>query len=251
MIATQYIASSTAKPISHENYETVNVLKWNNSKWKCFSPYYLKTDGNESCSNKGNVLFENFYQSCKIYKTVYSNKVYPSRFHMNKEKYLWWNFETANSEGDVLLDETNMINYELYFRWRDSLCSCVNPIRYPNRFERKGEVEFTLVIDKENIETRLDYITARKEIYMKEYIRLVKQLPQYNILLEKLKNNKNVMLCEIDVPSKNKQGNYFAENDFCELTLEKLNLLLEDTTYPFGHGLCLAYSLLQDLNNKL
>lgn len=33
MIATQQIKSTISKPISLEEYEPINVLKWNNSKW--------------------------------------------------------------------------------------------------------------------------------------------------------------------------------------------------------------------------
>ena len=48
MIATQRIKSTSAKPVSMDKFETINVLKWNNSKWKNLSPYLLKTDGNEN-----------------------------------------------------------------------------------------------------------------------------------------------------------------------------------------------------------
>jgi len=80
MIATQQIKSTTTKPVSLENFETINVLKWNNCKWKNLCPYLLKTDGEEFCHNPGGILFENFYQGCKVYDVVYENEVYPSRY---------------------------------------------------------------------------------------------------------------------------------------------------------------------------
>ena len=83
-----------------------------------------------------------------------------------------------------------------------------------------------------------------------EYIRLIKKLPEYKKLLDKLKNGKNIMICEIDVPAKNKRGEYgnnCDENNICHMSIEKLELLLNDTNEAFGHGLCLAYSLLLDL----
>jgi hypothetical protein len=110
-----------------------------------------------------------------------------------------------------------------------------------------------LCIDKEGNEHRLDYISTRKEIYVKEYIRLIKNLPEYIKLLDKLKNGENIMICEVDVPSKNKKGEYGKdcnENDICYMSIEKLELLLNDTNEAFGHGLCLAYSLLLDLEQK-
>jgi hypothetical protein len=251
MIATQRIKSTSTKPVSLDNFETINVLKWNNSKWKNLSPYLLKTDGNETYSNPGGILFENFYQGCKVYDTVYENEVYPSLYHINKPNYLWWKFEPITPSGDAII-QNNSINYELYFRWRNSLWECNNPIRYPNKRHRRKYTQFALYIDKEGNEHRLDYIASRKQIYLKEYIRLIKQLPEYATLLDKLKHGKNIMICEIDVPSNDKKGNYGKDcdiNDICHMSIEKLEILLNDTNAAFGHGLCLAYSLLHDLNS--
>lgn len=72
----------------------------------------------------------------------------------------------------------------------------------------------------------------------------------YQELLNKLKKAKNIMICEVDVPAKNKKGEYGKdcdENNICYMTIEKLELLLNDTNEAFGHGLCLEYSLLNDL----
>ena len=251
MIATQQIKSTTAKPIALEGFENINVLKWNNSKWKKLCPYLLETDGEETCSNPGGVLFENFYQGCKVYDIVCENEVYPSRYHTNNPKYLWWKFEPETPSGDVILQD-DTINYDLYFRWRDSLWECRNPIRYPNKIHRRKNTQFALHVDNEGNERRLDYISTRKEIYLKEYVRLVRKLPEYKKLLDKLKNGENIMICELDVPARNKRGNYGEdcdENNVCHMSIEKLELLLNDTHEAFGHGLCLAYSLLLDLQN--
>ena len=251
MIKTQRIKSTTSKVVKLDDFETINVLKWNNSKWKNLCPYLLKTDGNEKCVNDGGILFENFYQGCKVYDIVYLNEVYPSRFYIGNDKYLWWKFEPKNEMGDKLIEE-NKINYELYYNWRNSLWKCKNPIRYPNKIHRRKDTQFALCIDKEGNEKRLNYIETRKEIYAKEYIRLIKKLPEYEKLLEKLKNGKNIMICEVDVPAKNKRGEHGKdcdENDICEMSIEKLEILMNDINEPFGHGLCLAYSLMLDLQN--
>jgi len=34
MITTQKIKSTTTNPVSLDTYESINVLKWNNCKWK-------------------------------------------------------------------------------------------------------------------------------------------------------------------------------------------------------------------------
>uniref|UniRef100_A0A6C0IS51 Uncharacterized protein n=1 Tax=viral metagenome TaxID=1070528 RepID=A0A6C0IS51_9ZZZZ len=252
MIATQRIKSTTAKPVEIDGYESINVLKWNNSKWKNFSPYLLKTDGNEICANNGSIIFENFYQGCKVYDVVYENKVYPSKYHMNNPKYLWWEFIPKNlSSGDVILKE-NKIDYDLFYNWRNDLWNCANPIRYPNKINRRKNTKFSLCIDKNGNETRYNYIESRKHIYFKEYVRLVKKFPEYNKLLDKLKKGENIMICEVDVPAINKKGNYGLdcdENNVCHMSIEKLEVLLNDPSEAFGHGLCLAYSLLLDMNN--
>lgn len=59
------------------------------------------------------------------------------------------------------------------------------------------------------------------------------------------------MICEIDVPANKKKGKYGNDcdkNNVCYLSIDKLNILLNDTNEAFGHGLCLAYSLLLDIN---
>lgn len=251
MISTQQIKSTTSIPIEVENYETINVLKWNNNKWKALCPYLLKTDGNEECANSGNVLFENFYQGCKVYDIVYDNDVYAHKYHIGDPKYLWWSFKPINKNGDIIFKD-NVINYELYYRWRKDLWECKNPIRYPNKIHRRKNTQFALCVDKNGKETRMDYISSRKNLYAKEYIRLVKKIPEYNILLEKLKNKENIMICEVDVPAKNKKGSYkdCDNNNICPMSIEKLELLLNDPSEAFGHGLCLAYSLLIDLKNS-
>lgn len=249
MITTQQIKSVTSKPVSLDTYETINVLKWSNCKWKNLSPYLLKTDGEEEYHNLGGILFENFYQGCKVYDIVYENEVYPSKYQMNDPKYLWWKFEPISPSGDVILQGEN-INYDLYYRWRDSLWECEKPVRYPNKIHRRKNTQFSVCIDIDGNERRLDYISARKEIYVKEYTRLIKKLPEYEELLSKLRKGKNIMICEIDVPARNKRGEYGKdcdENNICHITIEKLELLLNDTSEAFGHGLCLAYSLLLDL----
>lgn len=253
MISTQRIKSTTTKPTCVDGYENINVLKWNNCKWKNLCPYLLKTDGEEICHNPGGILFENFYQGCKVYDVVHQNSVYPSRYHSNKPEYLWWEFHPISESGDVIYED-GVINYELYYRWRDSLWRCKNPIRYPNKIHRRGNTQFTLCINKEGHERRFDYDMSRKEIYVKEYIRLVKKLPEYKKLLKKLKNGENIMICEMDVPSKNKKGEYGKDcddNDICQMSIEKLEILMNDRNEAFGHGLCLAYSLLIDIGENV
>lgn len=134
---------------------------------------YLRTDGKEENHNPGNVLFENFYQGSKVYE----NEVYPSVFQKGNPAYLWWKFSPVNSYGDKLVDcrgedskeDSITLNYHLYYRWRHSLWSCQKPVRYPNKFHRKGRVMFSLSVCREGVERRFSYITSRKELYIRFY----------------------------------------------------------------------------------
>ena len=218
MIISQRIKGVNSVPVECEDFEIINVLKWSNSRWKTLCPYYLRTDGKEENHNPGNVLFENFYQGSKVYETVYENEVYPSVFQKGNPAYLWWKFSPLNSYGDNLVDskeddskeeedaqDSTTLNYDLYYRWRDSLWSCQKPVRYPNKFHRKSRVMFSLSVSREGVERRLDYITSRKELYLNEYIRLVRKTQEYKVLLRKLKKGENLQICEIDVPANGKR----------------------------------------------
>lgn len=247
MIRTQRITSINQNPIDIDNFTSINVLKWNNSKWKTLCPYYMRTDGNEINFNPGNIIFENFYQGSKIYNKVYPVEVYPHRNLPKTEKYLKWRYITENEDGDIICNN-NEINYDLYLKWRDSLWKCDYPIRYPNG-KNKGITLFTLCIKKDKTEKRIDYLTSRKEIYLNEYVRLVKKTEEYHTLLNYLMTGKNLLICEIDVPARGKKGEYGKDcdmNNTCSMSLEKINKLLNDPNEAFGHGLCLAYSLLKD-----
>lgn len=246
MIATQRIKSTNDKPVSVDGYEAINVLKWSGSKWKVFCPYYLKTDGKEINENPGGVLFENYYQGSKVYDKVYDIKVYASKWHHGQEKYLWFQYETTTSGGDTLIDE-EMFDKPLYERWRNALWACNKAVRYPNGISRKKNVKFTLC-ERDGVETRMDYLTARRLIYFNEYVRLVRNLPEYQVLLDKIRSGKNLMLCEIDVPAVGRRGEHGRDCDgnFCEMNIEKIEKLMRDDSESFGHGLCLAHALLTD-----
>lgn len=254
MIVTQYINSTSSRPIEICGYKTINVLKWKNSKWKSLCPYYMKTDGCERHANPGNILFENYYQGSKVYDVVYANEVYASRYHVNNPNHLWWKFNPVSKCGDALTNDTSpTLDYDLYFRWRESVWGCSQPIRYPNKKHNAGRTKFTMFIDSDGNETRMDYITARRQLYYAEYVRLAKQTAEYNELLEMLLRGETIMICEIDVPANHKRGEYGVGCDaynVCNVDLNKLNACLVDTQEAFGHGLCLAHSLLTDIENR-
>jgi hypothetical protein len=251
MIATQYVKGITVIPEEYDDYQIVNVLKWDKSIYAPLSPYAMRTDGNEIAKNSGGIIFENFYQGLKIYPRIYSNEVYPSVFQKGKKEYLSWKWETKNKYGDVVYDAANdKINYEAYYEWRDSIWQCNKPIRYPNGFHHRHTCAFALIIDDEGNERRMDYLTLRREIYIKEYQRLARKTNEYKSILKMLREGQNIMICEIDVPKNGKKGEFGKKvnEDNCYAISEKrLNKLFNDTSEAFGHGLALSAALLSDL----
>lgn len=223
MLMTRRITSSLVYAIAPKGYEAINVLPWKKERSRYYemSPYYLKTDGLEEQINDGNILFENFWQGSKVFPVVYPIIVRP---HYQSDIIWWqWDKKERHIDGDIVLPE--------YKNWRQSIWQCKNPIRYPNSFNRRSECAFLLLNDR-----KLDYITSRKDLYIKEYSRLIKKLLIYHTLLNKLRNGQKLCIFEIDVPT----------NDFYP-TIENLTLLENDKKKPYGHGLCLAMSLLKDL----
>lgn len=244
MIKTKKINSiSTRLPDDSKEVVYVNILTWhdashrNGSKYHVFSPYFLKTDGQEANSNNGNVLFENFWQGSKLWPVYYDSEIWAHPNLRGNPKHLWFSYKCSNGLGS----ENHLVDNEIqpeYYKWREAIFSCKNPIRYPNGYARRSKVAFTLLIDENGNEKRLSYIEARKEIYIKEYCRLVRKLPEFNRLSRLLNEGKNLVICEVDVP----------DNEV--VTIEKLEKLVENKSIKFGHGLCLAWELLKDLKKE-
>ena len=237
-------------------YKKVNVLSWHEKETEYFElcPYVLKTDGLEENITIAGVIFENYWQSAKVFETVYDIEVYPHHSLKGNAKYLSWKYTCKNNTGQQInFDKINNKLTDEYYDWRNSLLLCQKPIRYPNDIHRRHLTLFSLGYTFQNgeyIENRYNYIAARKAIYFKEYIRLIRKLPIYLKLLNEVKSGINILITEVDVPSKNKKGLFSKvvnENNIYNPTLESIEQLLHDPSEAFGHGLCLSYALLQDL----
>ena len=110
MISTKIIKSISSKfPKNSGDDIYVNVLTWHNeshsngSKYHAFSPFYLKTDGQENQHNDGNVLFENFWQGSKICE------VWAHRSLRGNNKYLWFKYKCSNGCGNVARDSVRIL----------------------------------------------------------------------------------------------------------------------------------------------
>lgn len=242
MISTKRITSIACK-VPGDTASTVyaNVLTWhppghlNGSKYYTLSPYHLKTDGSEEQFNNGQVLFENFWQGSKVWPVCYDTQVWAHPNLKGNPKHLWFNYKCSNGLGKEQHFDGHTV-LPAYFEWRGRVFECPRPIRYPNGRERQRQVAFSLLQDCDGNQTRLDYIAARKRIYVQEYGRLVREHDEFWDLVELVQDGKNLVICELDVPSECKQ-----------LTLAYLQDLVEDDKKCFGHGLCLAWEILKNI----
>jgi len=241
MIKTKQIKSINSTCDTIDNYKIVNVLSWHKKDTPYFelSPYYLKTDGHEEIQNNGNVIFENFWQGSKVYQKIKAIKQYSHYSKIGDPNYLWYEYH-----DDILMNGNDIL--PAYYEWRNHLFDNKKPVRYPVGISDRKKCLFSLVGNK-----RLNYIEARQQIYIKEYSRLIRNLDIYKELLNELKQGINLCIYEIDVPEKNKKGNFKFVNEIdntYNCTIENLNILSNDPSEAFGHGLCLAKTLLEDKN---
>lgn len=196
MITTRRIVSKNGK-MKLDNFTCVNVMSWNSVDTPYFtlSPYYLKTDGQENIKNNGNIIFENFYQGSKVYDGSKKMEIYCHPSRKGDPKYLWWKYD---------IEEPHIENGEIlpaYYNWRNSIWSCNKPVRYPVGYNNRKNCLFLY-----DGHRKLDYLQARREIYVKEYIRLIRKEKMYNNLLSRLKGGENLCLLEIDVPDVGKKA---------------------------------------------
>ena len=235
-----YVGRCTHGKKKTVNYPEVNnctqiiVMHYDNSRYYALSPYVLKDD-------KGRFM-ENAWQFTKCYKKV-------PKIAIKHSKVLQW-----EHDEEIHLDDLNDIN-DAYLAWREKGMNCKYPIRYPVGFEHRTKCEYALAENENgtiNYE-KLDYIQGRKKIYGPIYDKLVRQEPLFDELKERLANGENLLIIEVDGPHgesldyyKQKYGvnDYFIENNAMFVNEENINIMLNDEKHPFGHGYCLAMSLL-------
>lgn len=195
-------------------------------------PYVLK--------DKENRIMENIWQFSKVYKKVPYSKQRYSRWD---SRIIW------EHPSETHVDSEGKPNDKYWF-WRKKGMNAKEPIRYP---VGKKYAKTCLYSLSEDLHERLDYIEARKKIYVPLYSSLVQKQPKFKKLKKKLENGENLLIIEVDGPHQESleyyQKEYGVSKDFIEestmlATKENLNIMLNDPKHPFGHGYCLAAALL-------
>lgn len=223
---------------SFQNFTSIIVMMKSHSKYHFMSPYELTDE-------KGRIM-ENCWQFSKVYNQVPKTKEYYSRYD---NTVIWEHNE------EVHIDENDNIN-NLYRNWRKKGMDNKYPVRYPVSFQHRDKCLYALIeLDNGTIDetNKLDYIQARKKIYLPLYCELVKKEPEFVNLKKRLEKGENLLIIEVDGPCQQSlnyyKNNYgvddtFIENNTMLVNQQNINIMLNDSKHPFGHGYCLAISLL-------
>src|SRR5436853_4216823 len=205
---------------SYKGYKAIIVMT-KSSAYGDIGPYCLKDD-------QGRIM-ENIWQFAKIYQYVPKSVQYYSRWD---NRIIWdWPAEQHITENNEVDDK--------YWIWRQAGMSAVDPIRYPvGQVHRKNAV--CSILQTENGVEMLDYIEARKRIYVKVYSDLVKQHPTFVKLSNWLKAGQNLLIIEIDGPHEESlsyyKDTYNVGDDFIQYntmlaTKDNLDIMLNDSLH--------------------
>lgn len=217
---------------SYDGFTRIVIMMKSHSKYFDLSPYYLENE-------KGQIM-ENIWQFSKCYKEVSSSIQYYSRFN---HTIIW------QHPAETHIDENDNIT-EKYKNWREKGMNNKYAVRYPVGYKHRSKCLYSL---KELSGPKLDYIEARKEIYVKEYCRLVKKEKSYQLLQEMLKKGKNLLIVEVDGPHEESldyyKENYGVNNSFIQrdtmlFNEENNRIMLNDPKHSYGHGYALCLALL-------
>jgi len=209
-------------------YDVVVLTKC--TKYGSLGPYVLK-DENGS-------FMENIWQFSKVYEHVPATIQRYSRW--NKTITWDWPEEKHVDKNGKLTDS--------YWNWRKTGFECKYPIRYPVGMKHRKNCLYSMWDGK-----KLDYIEARIQIYFSTYDRLVRNQEQFYQLKQMLKDGKNILIHDVDGPceelleyykQKWKVSDDFIVDHTMLATEENLSIMISDTQRSFGHGYCLAMSLL-------
>lgn len=197
-------------------------------------------------------IFECYYQACKVYRLVPAVSEIRSRFDTT---VIWhWpsqvhvkTIEQNGVKGDQITSE--------YMWWRKALMTNPEPVRYPVGRGNMSSCLYSLAqTDDGGIDpTPLDYVSARKQIYLKHYARAVKKHPVFQDLKRRLAAGENLLIIEVDCcqerslsyyKEKYGVGDDFIENGTMIVNPRNLEIMLNDTKERYGHGYVAAGCLL-------
>ena len=217
---------------TYPGYEPIVVMTSGYGKYSALSPYNL-TDEN-GC------IMENIWQFSKVYESVPESVQRYSRYD---NKIIW------SHPAEIHVDQDGNLTEE-YLAWREKGFYNPYPVRYPVGYDHRHKCICSL---KDVYSPQLNYIEARKEIYLPIYLELVVKEELFKVLKNKLAKGTNLLIIEVDGPHQESLKYYrdrygvssdFIENNTMLATSKNLDIMLNDPKHPFGHGYCLAIALM-------
>lgn len=201
--------------------------------YSSLSPYCLK-------NSRGEIL-ENIWQFSKVYYTIPNSVQRISRYNST---VIW------SHPAETHIDADGNITDE-YFKWRKKGMKNPYPVRYPVGYYHRHKCVYALQEQKDCF-VELDYIEARKEIYLPDYLNTVVKQEQFEELKNRFDDGEKLLIIEVDGPHEESMSYYrekygvkkdFITKDTVICTKKNLNIFLNDPKHPFGHGYCLAWAI--------
>jgi hypothetical protein len=191
------------------------------------SPYVLRCSG---------VLMENKYQFSKLYRRVRSQN---QKLHRYSKDDGW--IHPTEEHYDP---HTKTIR-DAFWAWQRKGFECKFAVRYPNGYAGRGEVVGSVIGTKDDYRI-VDYVTARKEIYYPCYVSAARTAQQFRDLQQQWGAGARLQIVEVDGPRFDAESPPYNRvvNGSLPMTEDITRALVVNTTQSFGHGYCLAISLM-------
>lgn len=237
---------------SYPGFSPIVVLT-RSSAYGSLGPYLLRDD-------RGRIM-ENLWQFAKWYPEIPTVSEPRSRFDSTTiwahpaENHLSADFQGAEKTKWLRPNDS-------YWRWRERGMAANEPIRYPVGIRARSTC-LGAIMSADSVPAPgddvpldswlLDYVSARRQIYLPLYCQLVRPQRQFEELKRRLESGENLLIIEVDGPHQESlpyyQEKYGVSPDFIEastilVTPDNIRIMLWDTKHPFGHGYCLAMALL-------
>lgn len=216
---------------SFEGYKKI-ICMTPSTAYGSLSPYSLVDENGQ--------IMENIWQFSKVFESV----PYTKHFYSAYDKTVIWEHPAEN----------HVVNGEItnqYLEWRKKGFANKYAVRYPVPFDYRHKC--IGAIKDINEPVFLDYISARKKIYVPLYCEMVKKNKDKFVKLKKmLEKGEKLLIIEVDGPHQESMNYYkekynvddkFIEQNTIIASKENLEILLNDSKHPFGHGYCLAIAL--------
>lgn len=232
---SKYVGGRVIPP-TYPGFTPIPVLTQKFGKYYVLCPYDLR--------NEQGQIIENCWQA-KVYASVPQVSV---PYSSGDSRIVWsW-------PAEVHIDAQGNPN-EAYWRWRQALKNNPYPVRAPVGWKHLKTCLFNLVKDEPPSATNppLNYIESRKAIYVPLYEQSVIHQPLFHELWNRYQQGENLLIYEVDGPHSEflqyYQQNYgvpadFIDRDSIEARHDYLDIMLNDPKHPYGHGYCLARTLL-------